>query len=392
MANSWYFEEHGDEMIKKYKSDITEYQKKMGALPHEVEDFENILQEPKDYAETVFAANCFCFLKEGTDFLKQLDKKLQERKVPLAVRNKLKYRIQDVSLGWDTESIIKYYLAKLYEYRPDLGIQDELISWTKTELRRILQNPKTEAEVNLCQKYVECIAEKEREEIIQKQTEEAEKRRIQQYFDRLQNRQGVYEKIKRAGQSHSTLLDILWNPTTKEELDFCILYFGFQDDIKFITDAAKEGKITQPDIAVTSDVVFYEDWYFKQPVNQSKTLYDLTVLEQTNLNGLMKAIQDKGEYSTPPTLEYEYFKDYLDEQIITGINREAIAKGTSSEALKRFNAFAQDFHQRYLTGMMYEDEDTTTTRRETLSVTNREDEVREYAASKVYQYIKTSEE
>lgn len=388
MANSWYFDEYGDKMIKDYKRELTEYQKKSGTLPHELEDFKSILQNPKDYAEAVFAARCFLFLKNATDFLSVLDQKLQENGESLQTRNKLKYRFQDVSLGCGTEHIIRHYLAKLYDYRPDLGLQDELTSWVSTELKRILQDPKTEAEVDLCQKYIECLAEKEAEELRQKEAKAAQERRIQQYLDRLQTRQGIYDKIKRAGHPQSILLDVLWNPTTQEELDFCISYFGFQDDIKFISEAAKEGKVTQPDIAVISDAVFYGDWYFSQPVNQAKTLYDLTVLEQTNQTALMLEIQTKGEYSTPPTEEYEYFKEYLNEQIIKGINREEIAKGASSKPLTRFNAFAQDLHQRYLTGISYEEPTPTTISPTTLSRT-KEDEVREYAEQQGYQYIKT---
>ena len=388
MANSWYFDEYSTEIIGKYKKDIEEYQKKRGVLPHEEEGFESILLAPKDYAEAVFAADCFHYLKNGTDFFSQFDKKLQESGVSQKTRNELNSRIRNISSGWGTESIIKYYLTKLYGYRPDLGIQDELIGWTKTELQRILQNPKTEAEVTLCQKYVECLAEKEREEISQREAQKEQETRIQRYIDRLQSRQGVYEKLQRAGQSHSTLLDILWNPKTREELDFCISYFGFQDDIKLISEAAKEGKVTQPDIAVTSDVVFYGEWYFKQPVNQAKTLYDLTVFEQTNQEGLMQAIQTNGKYSSPPTEEYEYFREWLDEQIIEGINREEIAKGPSSKPVSRFNTFAQDLHQRYLAGLSYAEEQPVTISNITPQE-SKEAEVREYAEQRGYQYVKT---
>lgn len=388
-VNSWYFEDHGDDMIKKYKKDMAEYQKKMGTLPHETKDFETVVLNPKDYAEAVFAARCFSFLKDGTDFLTIFDQKMQEAGEPIRTRKKLVYRFMDVSLGWGTESIIKHYLTKLYEYRPDLGLQDELTSWVATELKRILQDPKTEAEVDLCCKYIECLAEKEAEETRQRQAKEAQEKRIQQYLDRLQNRQGVYEKLKRAGQTHSMLLDVLWNPTTAEELEFCISYFGFQDDIKFISEAAKEGKVKPVDLTEASNAVFYGDSYFKQPENQASTLYDITVLEQTNKNGLMQAIQDKGGYNSPLTLEYENFKDYLDTQIIFGISREEIAKGNSSEALSRFSTFAQELHKRYLSGMMYEEEDTPVTRRETSSVKTPEDEVREYAEQSGYQYVKS---
>lgn len=388
MANSWYFDEYGDKMIRNYKRELIEYQKKSGKLPHEEDDFKNILIEPKDYAEAVFAAKCFLFLKDATDFLNQLDRKLQEKGESLQTRNKLKYRFQDVSLGWGTENIIRHYLSKLYGYRPDLGIKDELTVWVTTELQRILQEPKTEAEVYLCQKYIECLAEKEAEAKRQQEAKEAQERRIQQYLDRLQNRQGIYDKLKRAGHTHSMLLDILWNPTTQEELDFCISYFGFQDDIKFISEAAKEGKVTKPNIGVTSDVMFFGDYYFEQPTNQAKTLYDLTVLEQTDHEALMKLLQEKGEYPSLPTEEYEHFKEYLDAQIIKGISREEIAKGLSSKPLGRFNAFAQDLHQRYLTGMSYEDA-TPTTLTPTSSKRTKEDEVREYAEQQGYQYIKT---
>lgn len=383
MANSWYFDEYGDKMIRDYKRRLTEYQKKTGTLPHEVGDFENFLQAPKDYAEAVFAARCFLFLKNGTDFLKVFDKKMQEKGESQQTRNKLKYRFQDVSLGWGTEHIIRHYLAKLYDYRPDLGLQDELARWVSTELKRILQDPKTEAEVDLCQKYIDCLAEKEAEELRQKEAKAAQERRIQQYLDRLQNRQDIYDKLNSSGY-HSRLLEVLWNPTTQAELDFCISYFGFQDDIKFISEAAKEGKVTQPDIAAASAAVFYGDWYFEKPVNQAKTLYDLTVLEQTNPDALMQAIQAKTEYSE----EYEDFKESLDAKIVRGINREEIEKGQSSQPLTRFTTFAQELHQRYLTGMSYE-EATPTTISTTASPRTREDEVREYAEQQGYQYIKT---
>jgi hypothetical protein len=82
MANSWYFDEYGDKIINDYKNKLTGYKTKNGTLPHEEEDFKTILIAPKDYAEAVFAARCFLFLKNGTDFLKAFDKKLQEKANP----------------------------------------------------------------------------------------------------------------------------------------------------------------------------------------------------------------------------------------------------------------------------------------------------------------------
>lgn len=389
MANSWYFDEYGDQMISNYKNKLTEYQKKKMTLPHEEQDFDLILIEPKDYAEAVFAAYCFKFLTDGTDFLKELDKKLQEKNIHIQIRKKLSYRLMDVSLGWGTENIIKHYLSKLYEYHPELGIQDELKSWVKTELKRIIHSPKTEPELELCQKYLECLAEKENEAERKRQEQAAFEESIQNYLTRLENRQGVYERIKKLGQSHSALLDILWNPTTREELEFCISYFGFQDDIKFISEAAKDGNIKAIDLNATSDAVFFGDWYFEQPINQAKTLFDLTILEQSDYQGLMTILQEKGGYSTTPTAEYENFKSYLEAMIIAGISREEIAKGSTSEVLTRFNSFAQKFHQRYLANVNYEGEDTSVVRKSSSTPKSREDEVREYASKQPYQYVKT---
>lgn len=389
MTNSWYFDEYGDQLVKKYKSDLNDYQKRMKTLPHNEQAFDSILIEPTDYAEAVFAAYCFRYLTDGTSFLKDYDKKLAEKGIPTQIRKKLSYRIMDVSLGWGTENIIRHYLSKLYEYKPELGVQDELKTWVNTELKRILQDPKTEPEVELCRKYIECLAEKENEAERKRQEQAAFEESIQNYLTRLENRQGVYEKIKNAGQTHSALLDILWNPTTREELEFCISYFGFQDDIKFIAEAAKDGKIKAIDLDATSDALLWEDWYFEQPINQAKTLFDLTILEQTNYQGLMTILQEKGGYSTSPTAEYENFKAYLDAMIVAGISREEIARGSSSEVLTRFNSFAQKLHQRYLANANYEGEDTPVIRKKTPPVKSREDEVHEYAEQQAYQYVKT---
>lgn len=364
------------QMLKEYHEKLEEYRELLGALPtDETATLERIISNPENEREMDFCINCLKFFNYSTKGFTNITEELRQNKISERDIDRWLENIDGLLYHHRYTFVTKKeYYQNLLEQRKDL-IQKIQI-WTNETLTSILLEPTTDEEYRLCQEYLSYLSD-----------EVDFKERKDKYLERLMNRQETIKELSKS--SYKTgMIEILLDPRTEKELDFCISYFGFQDDIKFISEAAKEGKVTKPNIGVTSDVMFFGDYYFEQPTNQAKTLYDLTVLEQTDHEALMKLLQEKGEYPSLPTEEYEHFKEYLDAQIIKGISREEIAKGLSSKPLGRFNAFAQDLHQRYLTGMSYEDA-TPTTLTPTSSKRTKEDEVREYAEQQGYQYIKT---
>lgn len=355
--------DYRDTWIKKYRGELKDYKKMLGTIPtDEAEELERTILNPANEREISLCAACLRFFDTATKTFKTIREEMYQN-------NECEYAIDvwEESIdgvlyhhryGFETK---KKYYTTMQKMRPELT--DKLSTWIKEELTRVLSEPTTDEEYRFCQKYLEYLSE-----------EVDFKERKDNYLARLEYRKDTLEFLSRIPYKKG-LLEVLSNPNTDKELEFCIAYFGFEDDKKQILESFKAGKITpiNPEESAVVDKlasitkVLLEDGemeerllFLRSPEKTADILYELSILECDYLR-LVEAIGNKLGYdfseekkankrllATPAFSEiynkYGYARTLIDDLLVFDIDRE-----NKNNKMDKFIRIAECFHSQFIT-------------------------------------------
>lgn len=352
------------QMIKEYHEKLAEYRNLLGTIPtDEKEMLENILSNPENEREMDFCINCLRFFKDSTKSFASIEEELKRSNASeedidrwLETVDGLLYHHR---YTFDTK---KEFYKKLIEQRNDLV--RKITTWTNETLSRILLEPSTDEEYRLCQEYISYLND-----------EVDFKKRKDNYLERLLYRHEEIEELLKSPYKKD-MAEILLEPYSEKELDFCTSYFGFIDDKKGITEAVKVGtiKTINPEessvvehISGIINVLINDDdmqdklFFLRDPAETADVLYELCILEYDK-NRLVNTIANKLGYSSQEgteTLEpQDYFKVYVQyEEAVSLINDlifYRIDREDKHNKMNKFLSMSQYFHHKYVTDT-YED-------------------------------------
>lgn len=351
-----------EQMKKKYEDELKDYQQILGQLPTELSGkLENILLKPSNEREMSFCISCLEFFNRTTSAFIEITKEMEES-----------FDCEDAIDTWldILDNLLRYqnfletkkeYHKRLLEFRPELV--ERLSNWANVALKRVLSMPSTDEEYMLCKEYLEYLSE-----------EVDFKERKDNYLARLEYRKDTLEFLSRIPYKKG-LLEVLSNPNTDKELEFCIAYFGFEDDKKQILESFKAGKITpiNPEESAVVDrlasitKVLLEDGemeerllFLRSPEKTADILYELSILECDYLR-LVEAIGNKLGYdfseenkankrllATPAFSEiynkYGYARTLIDDLLVFDIDRE-----NKNNKMDKFIRIAECFHSQFTT-------------------------------------------
>lgn len=354
-------------MLKSYRGKLEEYRKIIGALPAETDErLANIILNPSNEREIAFCVSCLDFFNDITKTFKDITEEMEQNHECECVINNwidmLNGFLHHQSYYFETK---KEYYTEMLELRPELI--DKLSTWTKEELKRVLFEPTTNKEYELCQEYLEYLAE-----------EVEFKERKDRYLDRLAHREDVISKLS-TDETIKGALEILLDPQTDQELDFCIAYFGFQDDIKQIKENISQKNLKAPNLEEESAIINSVaravqvlckrkplqdelDFFFSaSPEGIAEILYKLNCLESSDFDGLIKTISDKtgnkfGDIklsAVPFSIFPKYYELY---SAYTALSTwmhnypiQRIDRNNSDAHINRFMRMAEVFHEEYIT-------------------------------------------
>lgn len=349
-------------MQKKYEDELRDYQQILGQLPTELSGkLESILLKPSNEREMSFCISCLEFFNRTTSTFIEITKEMEES-----------FDCEDAIDTWldILDNLLRYqnfieakkeYHKRLLEFRPELV--EQLSNWANVALKRVLSMPSTDEEYMLCKEYLEYLSE-----------EVDFKERKDNYLARLEYRKDTLEFLSRIPYKKG-LLEVLSNPNTDKELEFCIAYFGFEDDKKQILESFKAGKITpiNPEESAVVDKlasitkVLLEDGemeerllFLRSPEKTADILYELSILECDYLR-LVEAIGNKLGYdfseekkankrllATPAFSEiynkYGYARTLIDDLLVFDIDRE-----NKNNKMDKFIRIAECFHSQFTT-------------------------------------------
>ena len=349
-------------MQKKYEDELRDYQQILGQLPTELSGkLESILLKPSNEREMSFCISCLEFFNRTTSTFIEITKEMEES-----------FDCADAIDTWldILDNLLRYqnfieakkeYHKRLLEFRPELV--EQLYNWANVALKRVLSMPSTDEEYMLCKEYLEYLSE-----------EVDFKERKDNYLARLEYRKDTLEFLSRIPYKKG-LLEVLSNPNTDKELEFCIAYFGFEDDKKQILESFKAGKITpiNPEESAVVDKlasitkVLLEDGemeerllFLRSPEKTADILYELSILECDYLR-LVEAIGNKLGYdfseekkankrllATPAFSEiynkYGYARTLIDDLLVFDIDRE-----NKNNKMDKFIRIAECFHSQFTT-------------------------------------------
>lgn len=349
-------------MQKKYQGELKDYQKILGQLPTELSGkLESILLSPSNEREMSFCISCLEFFNRTTSGFIEITKEMEES-----------FDCEDAIDTWldILDNLLRYqnfietkkeYHKRLLEFRPELV--EQLSNWANVVLKRVLSTPTTDEEYMLCKEYLEYLSE-----------EVDFKERKDNYLARLEYRKDTLEFLSRIPYKKG-LLEVLSNPNTDKELEFCIAYFGFEDDKKQILESFKAGKITpiNPEESAVVDKlasitkVLLENGemeerllFLRSPEKTADILYELSILECDYLR-LVEAIGNKLGYdfskekkankrllATPAFSEiynkYGYARTLIDDLLVFDIDRE-----NKNNKMDKFIRIAECFHSQFTT-------------------------------------------
>lgn len=357
--------DYRDTWIKTYRGELKDYKKILGNIPtDEAEELERTILNPENEREISLCAICLSFFDNATKTFKTITEEMSQN-------NECEYAIGvwEESLDgvlyhhrYEFETKKKYYTTML-EMRPELT--DKLSTWIKEELTRVLSDPTTDEEYRLCQEYLGYLAD----EVEFKELKD-------KYLDRLVYREETLSKLK-DHEPAKVALEILLDPKTEKELDFCTAYFGLQDDIKHLKENITQGNIQVPSVEEESVIVDQVacvvkalgkrepiqgklDFFINaSPGENAEMLYRLNCLEHSDIDGLIKSILDKTddrfgntELSTVPFNPFpSYYKTYSTYRILStwmhNYHIYEIDRNNSTYSINRFMRMAEVFHGYY---------------------------------------------
>ena len=369
-------------MQKKYEGELKDYQKILGQLPTELSGkLESILLKPSNEREMSFCISCLEFFNRTTSKFIEITKEMEEN-----------YDCENAIDTWldILDNLLRYqnfldtkkeYHKRLLEFRPELT--EQLSNWANVTLKRVLSTPSTDEEYMLCKEYLDFLAE-----------EVAIKERKSNYLARLEYRKDTLEYLSRIPYKKG-LLEVLSNPNTDKELEFCIAYFGFEDDKKQILESFKAGKITpiNPEESTVVDKLAsitkvllengeMEDrlFFLRSPEETADILYELSILECDYLR-LVEAIGNKLGYDfseekkankrllTTPVFndiyhKYSYARTLIDDLLVFDIDKE-----DKNNKMDKFIRMTEVFHSKF-TRAVYETSEPKVKQKETQETTS----------------------
>lgn len=354
--------DYRDTTLEEYRGKLKDYQKILGTIPtDESETLERIMLNPANEREISLCALCLRFFDTTTKALKNITEEMRQNdECEYAVdffEESLSEFLRQRRYSFETK---KKYHKTILEIRPELV--DKLSLWTKEELERVLSEPTTDQEYRLCQEYLKYLAD----EVDFKEIRD-------RYLDRLAYRGEVLSKLKN-DEYAKVALEILLDPKTENELDFCTAYFGLQDDIKHLKENINQGNIQVPAVEEESTILnkvarvvgvlcrretiqdeldFYDS---ASPSDIADMLYKLNCLESSDMFGLIKYISDKAGNSSDDTkLSSDPSKDLLKiysayTSLSTWMHNYPlyrIDRDNSDTKINRFMVMAEVFHGNY---------------------------------------------
>lgn len=363
------------QMLKEYHEKLEEYRELLGALPtDETATLERIISNPENEREMDFCINCLKFFNYSTKGFTNITEELRQNKISERDIDRWLENIDGLLYHHRyTFETKKEYYQNLLEQRKDL-IQKIQI-WTNETLTSILLEPTTDEEYRLCQEYLSYLSD-----------EVDFKERKDKYLERLMNRQETIKELSKS--SYKTgMIEILLDPRTEKELDFCISYFGFVDDKKRIMEAVQEGRIKQNNlnnstvvnhvVGIVNILMNDEDmqdklFFLRDAAKTADVLYELSILE-SNKDELVHVIATRLGYNTTSkeintSTVTDFFRVYIQYEAATSLINDLVFYGIDREdkhnKINKFLNMAELFHARYVTDTYEDASGSKTTQKE----------------------------
>ena len=370
--------DYRDIWLKKYQGELKDYKKILDTIPtDESEELERTILNPANEREISLCAVCLSFFDNATKTFKTITEEMNQSNECEYVIGVWEESIDGVLYHhrYEFETKKKYYTTML-EMRPELA--DKLSRWIKEELTRVLSEPAIDEEYRLCQEYLGYLAD----EVEFKDLKD-------KYLDRLVHREETLSELKE-DEATKGALEILLDPRTEKELDFCTAYFGFQDDIKHLKENINQGNIQVPSVDEESAIIdpvacVVKALHKREPIQgkldffinaspeeNAEMLYRLNCLEYSDIDGLIKSILDKTadkfgntELSTVPYNPFpRYYETYSAYKTLStwmhNYHIYRIDRNNSTYSINRFMRMAEVFHGYYTNAAYSADTPKTT--------------------------------
>lgn len=245
----------------------------------------------------------------------------------------------------DYESL-KEYCQKLIHTFPNVMSEMRKLIQSST-LLNVLTNPNTLDDAFLCQKYRDYLYNKMRFTI-----------KKSEYVNKLNERESIIDELKKSGK-YQQMLEILLDPKTDTELEFCISYFKLQDSLKIIEEEASAGKSkpsSTPDLVrVIAPNILQAEIFIKNKKNDeiADLLYSIAIAQVTDYENLIASLAQKNaQFQIEKVIEtYHGFIIATQESLINGISRE---NPFLKEDVERFCSIQSSFSKLTKNGNIYQ--------------------------------------
>lgn len=329
-------------MIYDYKQKLEEYRKTLGLLPTDIkESLLQTIRNSQDEDDIKFVQKCLQYLDYTTKTFSNPETILDNEKDQewAKIYSPLHYQIASYEdMKGKCEKLVQEFPRKLIE---------EI-------LFAALTNPTSENDAYLCKNFSDYLYRK----VKLAQAKE-------QYRQRLETEQTTIDKLKEVGISQGTI-EILQEPQTAEEIDFCNSFLNLQNSIQAIRQAKEEGTAkpgTIHDFARKIDASLFEPNAFQTPFDPNYSsasyaadlLYDLAYANIVERDNFIKILQKKYPQASVSELDnaLQNFTAYIQEQLIKDISRD---NKHFNQKARYFSKVEEEFTKLTETGNVYKPE------------------------------------
>lgn len=329
-------------MIYDYKQKLEEYRKTLGILPTDIkESLLQTIRNSQDEDDIKFVQKCLQYLDYTTKTFSNPETILDNEKDQewAKIYSQLHYQIASYEdMKGKCEKLVQEFPRKLIE---------EI-------LFAALTNPTSENDAYLCKNFSDYLYRK----VKLAQAKE-------QYRQRLETEQTTIDKLKELGISQGTI-EILQEPQTAEEIDFCNSFLNLQNSIQAIRQAKEEGTAkpgTIHDFARKIDTSLFEPNTFQTPFDPNYSsasyaadlLYDLAYANIVERDTFIKILQKKYPQASVSELDnaLQNFTIYIQEQLIKDISRD---NKHFNQKARYFSKVEDEFTKLTETGNVYKPE------------------------------------
>ncbi len=325
--------------IYDYKQKLEEYRKTLGILPTDMKEllFQTI-RNSQDEDDIKFVQKCLQYLDYATKTFSNPRSILTNEKDQEWARNYSPLYYQTASY-----EDMKEKHTELFQRFPRKLVEEILFE--------ALTNPTSENDAFLCESFSNYLYSKVK--LVQAK---------EKYSKRLETEQTTIDKLKETGK-HQRIIEILQEPQTAQEIDFCNSFLNLQNSIQAIRQAKEEGNAkpgTLHDLARKIGTCLFEPTTFQTPFDPNYSsanyaadlLYDLAYANIIERDTFIKILQKKYPQATTNDLDnaLQNFTTYIQEQLMKDMSRD---NNSFNQNARYFTKIEEEFSKLTKTGNVY---------------------------------------